>query len=390
MTQVKETAGQQREHGGNWPGVAAVTAATFTVVTSEMLPVGLLTPLGADLGVSEGLAGLSLTVTGVLAALFAPLVVPISRGADRRRVLCMLMVLLAAANALSAWAPGYAVLMGARVLVGVAMGGVWALAAGLGPRLAPPQTAGRATALIFSGIAAASVLGVPAGAYLGELAGWRAAFTGGALLSLAVAGALAVLLPPLPPQGTALKLGGVLRLLGDPGVRAPLLIVALLVTGHFAAYTYIRPVLEGTAGVHGATLSGLLLLYGVAGLAGTFTAGAAAARTVRGTLLVICGVLGVTVLMLPYAWPLLLVWGVAYGGVAVAGQTWTQRAAPDAAAREGASSLFATVINAAIALGALVGGRVADGFGDPVTAMWLGGALALAALGLGAVVRAPQ
>ncbi|QQN77459.1 MFS transporter [Streptomyces sp. XC 2026] len=389
MTQMKETAGQQQE-SENLPGVVAVTAATFTVVTSEMLPVGLLTPLGADLGISEGLAGLSLTVTGLLAALSAPLVVPFSRGADRRRVLCVLMVLLAAANALCAWAPGYPVLMGARVLVGVAMGGVWALAAGLGPRLAPPRSAGRATALIFSGIAAASVLGVPAGAYLGELAGWRAAFTGGALLSLAVAGALAVLLPPLPPQGTALRLGGVLRLLGDPGVRAPLLMVALLVTGHFAAYTYIRPVLEGTAGVHGATLSGLLLLYGVAGLAGTFTAGATAVRTVRGTLLVICGVLGVTVLLVPYAWPLLLVWGMAYGGVAVAGQTWTQRAAPDAAAREGASSLFAMVINAAIALGALVGGRVADGFGDPVTAMWLGGALALAALGLGATVRAPQ
>ncbi|MFG2735323.1 MFS transporter [Streptomyces harbinensis] len=369
--------------------MAAVTAATFTVVTSEMLPVGLLTPLGRDLGVSEGLAGLSLTVTGVLAALAAPLVVPAARGADRRRVLCALMLLLAAANALSAWAPGYAVLMGARVLVGVAMGGVWALAAGLGPRLAPPRTAGRATSLIFSGIAAASVLGVPAGAYLGELAGWRAAFTGGALLSLAVAGALAVLLPPLPPSGGAPGLGGVLRLFGDAGVRAPLLIVGLLVTGHFAAYTYIRPVLEETAGTRGALLSALLLLYGVAGLAGTFAAGAAVGRTVRGTLLGICGVLGVTVLLVPYAAPLLLVWGVAYGGVAVAGQTWAQRAAPSPQAREGAGALFAMVINAAIALGALLGGRVADGFG-PVATMWLGGALALAALGVTAAVRAPQ
>ncbi|QKV70625.1 MFS transporter [Streptomyces harbinensis] len=388
MTQVEKTAGQQRDTG-YWPRVAAVTAATFTVVTSEMLPVGLLTPLGRDLGVSEGLAGLSLTVTGVLAALAAPLVVPAARGADRRRVLCALMLLLAAANALSAWAPGYAVLMGARVLVGVAMGGVWALAAGLGPRLAPPRTAGRATSLIFSGIAAASVLGVPAGAYLGELAGWRAAFTGGALLSLAVAGALAVLLPPLPPSGGAPGLGGVLRLFGDAGVRAPLLIVGLLVTGHFAAYTYIRPVLEETAGTRGALLSALLLLYGVAGLAGTFTAGAAVGRTVRGTVLGICGVLGVTVLLVPYAAPLLLVWGVAYGGVAVAGQTWTQRAAPSPQAREGAGALFAMVINAAIALGALLGGRVADGFG-PVATMWLGGALALAALGVTAAVRAPQ
>jgi len=88
------------------------------------------------------------------------------------------MALLTAGNLLAAWSPGFGVMLVARVLVGIGMGGVWAIAASLAVRLVPPRSIGSATSLIFSGIAVASVLGVPAGTYLGELLGWRAAFVG--------------------------------------------------------------------------------------------------------------------------------------------------------------------------------------------------------------------
>lgn len=361
----------QQEKRGGWPAVAAVAGATFTVVTAEMLPVGLLTPIGRDLAVTEGTAGLTLTVTGLVAAAAAPLLVPALGRFDRRTALCGLMAVLAAGNLLAAWSPWFAVMLVARVLVGVGMGGVWAIAASLATRLVPPRSAGAATSLVFSGIAVASVLGVPAGAQLGELAGWRAAFAGACGLSLLVLAALATSLPPLPPAGDV-RLGAVLRLARTPRVRTGLVVVALLVVGHFAAYIYVRPVLEQVSGVDAGLIGTLLLGYGLAGVAGNFAAGAGAARSARVTLLVLAATLSATTALVPVlglstpaAAALLVVWGLAYGGVSVAAQSWLLAAAVATreAAREAAAALFAGVFNAAIAVGALTGGLAADAVG---------------------------
>ncbi|MEV5754367.1 MFS transporter [Actinoallomurus sp. NPDC052308] len=195
-----------------WTAVGAVAAATFTIVTSEMLPVGLLTPIGRTLRVSEGTVGLTLTATGLVAAVSAPLLMPALGRLDRRVALLVLMLVLAAGNLLAAWAPHFGVLLAGRVLVGTGMGGVWAVAASLAPRLVPERSVGAATSVIFSGVAVASVLGVPAGTFLGTAAGWRAAFVAGGLLSVAVAGALSLLLPRLPvARGEAGRYGPAVR-----------------------------------------------------------------------------------------------------------------------------------------------------------------------------------
>ena len=383
MTRVVRTSG--------WPAVLVVTAGIFTVVTSEMLPVGLLTPMGTALGVSGGTAGQTLTITGVVAAVSAPLIVPALGLLDRRRALVALAALLAAANLLAAAAPAFWVMVIARVLVGIAMGGVWSLAAGLAVRLVPAAAVGRATATIFSGIAVASVLGVPAGTFLGELAGWRAAFVVIGVLAAVVAVATAAALPALPAE-RAVPLRGVPALLGNPRVATGLVVVALLVVGHFGAYTYVRPVLEQVGGLGAPMVGTLLLVYGVAGVLGNFVAGAAAARSARRTLAGLAGLLVAAVVLLalapsvPAAAVALLVWGLAYGGVSVAAQNWMMAAAPQA--RESASSLFAGVFNAAIALGALGGGLVVNGFGPPAVLVW-GAVLALGALVALAVGRAP-
>ncbi|TDC23300.1 MFS transporter [Streptomyces sp. 8K308] len=373
--------------------MVAVAAGTFTVVTSEMLPVGLLTPIGDSLGVSEGMAGLTLTVTGLVGAFSAPLVTSAVGRVDRRVVLCFLMMLLAAANALAAWSPNFAVMMVARVLIGVGMGGVWSLAGSLGGRLVRATSVGPATSTIFGGVALASVLGVPAGAYIGELAGWREAFLAVAGLALVVTVAMAVLLPPLPAE-KAVALGGVMRLFHNSQVVTGLAVVALLVTGHFAAYTYVRPVLENVSGVQTSLVGTLLLVYGIAGVVGNFAVGALVGRSVRGVLLVITLALAASVLLVPLlglslagAAILLVVWGLAYGGVSVSTQTWLALAAPQA--REGATSLFVGVFNGAIALGAFLGGRMADGFGTR-SVLWLGGALAVGALLVTARGRIPS
>ena len=170
----------------SWLAVLAVALATFSVVTTEMLPVGLLTPIAHDLGISSGSAGLLISVPALLAAVFAPLVVIAAGGINRRRILCGLLILLVAANTASALAPNMHWMLAARLLVGVCMGGIWAIAGGLATRLVLPQRVGLATAIIFGGVAAASVLGVPLAAWTGELLGWRQAFAGMALLSALV------------------------------------------------------------------------------------------------------------------------------------------------------------------------------------------------------------
>lgn len=397
MTDVLENTGippaQQHSTRRGWLGIAAVTVGTFTVVTSEMLPVGLLTPMRADLGISEGTAGLSLTVTGLVAAVSAPLLTVLLGRFDRRLVISGLMAVLALGNLGAAVAPNFAVMTVARMLVGLGMGGVWSLAAGLAIRLVPAKSAGTAMSIVFSGISVASVLGVPAGTYVGALAGWRAAFFAAAGLALLVLAALAVSLPALPPTG-GVALSGVFRLVGNARMRTGLLIVAFLVTGHFAAYTYVRPVLEQVAGASAAQVGTLLLVYGIAGVFGTFMAGTPSGRIPRATLIAVSAILAAGVLLLPQlgvsvllAAVLLIVWGVGYGGVSVSTQTWAMLSVPDQ--RDAASSLLVGVFNGAIALGALTGGLAADGFGT-TAAMWLGGVLAGAALLTAAFGSAPR
>ena len=211
-----------------WLAVSAVGLATFSVVTTEMLPVGLLTSIAGSLGTSMGRAGLMISLPALLAALFAPLVVMAAGGMDRRRILCGLLALLVLANLASALAPSLIWLLAARVLVGFCMGGIWAIAGGLAARLVPQASMGLATSIIFGGVAAASVLGVPLGALIGELFGWRWAFGSMALLAAAVLALHLAVIPGLPPSGTTtLRQFG--HQLGNRALQRGLMLTFLLV-----------------------------------------------------------------------------------------------------------------------------------------------------------------
>ncbi|MEW1634091.1 MFS transporter [Streptomyces sp. NPDC093801] len=362
-----------------WAAVAAVSLGIFCLITSELLPVGLLTPVGADLRVSDGTAGLMVTVPGLVAGLCAPLVTVGAARLDRRHVLCTLIGLTAAANLAAALAQDFAVVLAARLLVGVGVGGFWAIAGGLAVRLVPAHRAGRATALIFGGVPTASVLGVPAGTLLGELGGWRAAFAAVGALGALTSAALLLLLPALPPTARVgfAELPALLR--HDAGVRTGVVVTFLVVAGQFAAYTFVRPILRDVSGVDAGLVSTLLLGYGLAGVAGNFLAGP---RNPRRTLLTVSAALTAVlalIAVLPGAaagTALLVVWGLVYGGVSVSLQGWMLKAAPGAA--EAASSLMVAMFNLAIAAGALAGGLAVDRVSVPAAPL-TGAALMLAA-----------
>ncbi|MET8989053.1 MFS transporter [Nonomuraea wenchangensis] len=355
--------------------VAAVALGTFTLVTSEMLPVGLLTPIAADLGISPGAAGLTMTAPGLVAAVVAPALAVAARRADRRTLLMGLMALLAAANLAAALAPGYAVMLAARVATGVSIGGFWAFAAGLGARLVPERQVGRATAVILGGVSVASVLGVPAAALVSSSAGWRAAFAALGVLALALLALLAATLPALP--AAASEAGAKAGFRVSRALALVIVLTVLIISGHFAAYTYLRPFMEQVAQAGPGLVSAALLLYGAAGVAGNFAAGARAARSPRAVLVVLAALIALATAALALAAPplaALVVWGLGYGGVGVTLQLWIMRSGGG----ELGTALFVSAFNLSIALGALAGGRVVDGV-SITAAMWPAAALSLLA-----------
>lgn len=365
-----------------WFAVAAVTAGIFAIVTTEILPIGLLTSIGSDFAVSDGMAGLMMTMPGIVAAIAAPVVTVTTARLDRRSMLCTLILLLLIANLLAAAAEDYWLLLVSRVLVGITIGGFWSIGAGLAGRLVPAASAGRATAVIFSAVPLGSVLGVPAGTLIGEAAGWRTAFIALAVLSAAVLAALLLTLPALPPERPT-RLAELIGALRGPSTGFALALTVLIVTAHFGAYTYITPFLEDVTAAGPGTVTILLLVYGAAGVVGNLVCGAIVSSHPRATFAAVASAVAAGTLLLPVlggglpgAVALLVLWGVAYGGVPVCSQTWFAKAAPRSA--EAASVLFTASFQATIAIGALAGGAVVDR-SSPSTVMTLGGLVAVLA-----------
>ncbi len=374
-----------------WLAVASIAFGTFALVTTEFLPIGLLTAIAADLHVSEGRAGLMVTVPGIIAALAAPLLTLAAGRLDRRYVLWSLTFAIATSNLIVAAATGFTAILAARILLGFGVGGFWAFAAGLGIRLVPEASAGRATAIILAGISVGTVLGVPTGALIGALVGWRSAFLVTGLFALGVL-ALQMLLLPRLPVAQAIRPTILLQIFHIPAARIGLVATVLLIVGHFAAYTYLRPLLEHLPGIDARLITLLLLVYGGSGFLGTFIGEAAIRHSLAATLASAALVITAVLLVAPFAtangfWAGLIIvaiWGTAFGVVPIALQTWMMRAAPDA--MEGGLALFVSIFQIALGLGAALGGLAMDGFGI-AGPMIMGGLLAMAMAGFIAVTH---
>ncbi|MFL6632908.1 MAG: MFS transporter [Massilia sp.] len=351
----------------NWAGIASLTLGVFGLVTAEFLPASLLTAMAADLGVSDGAAGQAVTATAAVGAVAALAIPVLTRNIDRKLVILALTALLVASNVLAATASSLPVLIAARALLGIGIGGFWSMAAALAMRLVPPHLFARAMSLILTGVSVATVCAAPVGAYMGDLWGWRSAFVAAGVVSVVTLAAQCFTIPALPPQDNP-NVKVLFELLGRTNVRVALLAVLLVISGHFAGFTYIRPFMEQVTHLSVGTISAALLAYGVAGFFGNVAGAFLAERSER--LAVAAGaaliaLLAATLWMagtsVPVTVAAIAAWGFAFAAFPIGFQTWIVRAAPDQA--EGAGGLLVAAFQIAIASGAVGGGILVDRIG---------------------------
>jgi predicted MFS family arabinose efflux permease len=365
----------------SWMGVISLSVGVFALVTAEFLPASLLSRIAAELGVTEGVAGQSVSVTAIIAAVAGLTIPVIFSRVDRRHLMIVLSVVAVLSNVLVALAPNYPVLLLARVLLGLTIGGFWSLAISMTARLVPASKLGLGLTIVNVGVSLATVAAVPLGTLLGELWGWRTVF----FLAAGV-GCLAIVL-----QSVALPS---VRSTGSTGFRALfqtlrsrlillcLTAMALMGAGHFAGFTYIRPAATEIGGLTPDQLALLLLAYGVGIVAGNLVAGPLADRSLRVAVFVFPLVLGAAMIafaLLEGNTALIFVaavlWGAGFGSLPVVIGTWLARAEPTRL--ESVGGLQTAVFQVAIALGAFVGGFLVDGAGVQ-SALIVGGVAALA------------
>ncbi len=361
-TEPIETSTAQEK--ASWAGVVSLSLGIFAIVMAEFLPASLLPRIADDLTVSVGAAGQAVSVTAFAAALSALFISAVLPEADRRRVMIGLTLLAVLSNVVVALAPNLFVLLAARILLGVALGGFWAMATAMAAHLVPAHHLGRALTVINSGVAVATVAAVPLGAWLGDVWGWRAVFLLGAGVGVLALIAQAVTLPRVTPTG-ATGLGALGAVLRSGVVLAGLFAILLIFSGHFSGFTYIRSAAESLSGIDGGVFAVLLLVFGVANFAGTALAGPLADRSPRTGVFLFPAVLGAGMLAMYFIGGSLVglfiaaaLWGLGFGGIPTTVLSWGARTQPDRLEQIG--GLIVTICNVAIAVGAIVGGFLVD------------------------------
>ena len=380
-----------------WPAVIAIALGSFALVFSEVIPVGLLADISGHLGVSIGTGGLMVVVPAVAAAVAAPLLTLCSARLERRAVLAGLSALVLVSDVIAGIAPGIGVMLAARAVLGVCVGGFWVFGAGAAISLVSERARGTAMAVVSSGIFIATVASLPVASLIGTLTTWRAAFAVAAVFAAVAVAAQLATLPRLGPGGSV-RPRSLLTVVTRPVPRIGLIAAGAIFFANFTAYTYIGPLLHSQTGLGASAITLVLLGFGLAGAASNFTAGVTVRGHLRATLMGSGLLIAVSALLLatvtgarPLTIALVAVWGLGFGAVPVAAQSWMARAMP--ANLEGGLALFVSALQGSLAAGSAVGGVVYDAAGPSGALIVAGVIAALGALSLlgraGAAISSP-
>lgn len=345
-----------------WLAVVALALSAFIFNTTEFVPVGLLSDISADFSMRVARTGTMITIYAwIVTAASLPMMLA-TRNMERKKLLLGTFVLFIACHALSGVAWSFPVLMISRLGVALAHAVFWSITVSLAVRVAPAGKQAQALSLLSTGTVLAMVVGVPLGRVLGQQLGWRVTFLAIGALAVLTLVVLARVLPRLPSQRA-----GSLASLPVLARRAPLrnlyVLILLLVTAHFTAYSYIEPFVQNVAHMSNGFTTAYLLLFGGAGVLGSLVFSRYGAR--HPELLITGAVLTLAVscaLLLKVSdWQLVLMllgvaWGMSIMVVGLGMQAKVLETVPDAT--DVAMSLFSGIYNVGIGGGALLGGQV--------------------------------
>ncbi|MFF5582336.1 Cmx/CmrA family chloramphenicol efflux MFS transporter [Streptomyces hygroscopicus] len=260
--------------------------SVFALGTSEFMLSGLLQPVARDMGVSIPEAGLLISAFAIGMVVGAPVLAAATLRLPRRTTLMALLAVFGLGQIAGALAPSYGVLFASRVVSALACAGFWAVGAAVAVSLVPVGARAKAMAVMVGGLSIANIAGVPAGAFLGQHAGWRAAFWAVAGLSALGLVGVVMLVPrtEVPTGDDRPRLKAELRIYRDPQVWLALAATALSGGAVFCLFSYLGPLLTDTAGLDEGWVPTVLALFGVGALLGTVIGGRIADAHLFGTM----------------------------------------------------------------------------------------------------------
>ena len=345
-----------------WLPVLGLTLSAFVFNTSEFIPIGLLTDIAGDFNVGEAQAGMLISVYAWIVALMSlPLMMLVSK-MEYRKLLFGTTLLFMSSQLLSAVAENYSVLMVSRIGVACAHSVFWGIASPLAVRTAPEGKSSAALGMIVTGTSIAMIVGLPLGRVIGLYMNWRLTFVCIALSALLILLLLAVVFPKIPNTHpmTLHKLPSLFR---NKALTAIFLFTLLTATAHYTAYSYIEPFLGRMAGLGEDLITGVLVVIGLSGIAGSVLFSRGFSRSPHRFFCFTSGGMAVSLLLLrpstSFAATVILLcffWGIAYTVFNLMLQFEIIRFAPQATTI--AMAIYSGIFNLGIGCGTMVGGIV--------------------------------
>lgn len=368
----------------------ALAISAFAIGTTEFISVGLLPLIAADFHKSLTTAGLTVTLYALGVTVGAPVLTSLTSRVPRKTLLLAIMLVFIAGNLLAATAGSIAVLLAARIVSALSHGIFMSIGSTLAADLVPENRRASAISIMFSGLTVATVTGVPIGTFIGQQLGWRAAFFAIAAIGAAAFLANWLLVPAALRRGSPVRLGDQAKLIANGRLLLVLAMTALGYGGTFVVFTYLSPLLHDVTGFRESTVAVILLMYGIAIALGNLIGGKAANRNPARALLVMFALQAAVLIVLSFAAPypvagLITIFFMGLfafmnvPGLQVYVVILAERFAPGA--KDVASALNIAAFNAGIAIGAYLGGIVAERLGLADTA-WVGAVMVAAAVAL--------
>lgn len=369
MTSINKSQSMSRN---SWIAIFILAISTFTIVTTELAPVGLLTPMANGLSVSESEIGMTVTLYAWVGALSALLASIFLGKINKKNLLLMLTIVLFLSNILSASVDSYKVLLAARVIGALAHGAFWAIIGATAVAIVPDKYIGVATSIVFGGVSTASVFGIPLSNYIGITLGWRQAFWLMSGLSIVSFVGILTFVPQIK-SNSGIGVKSLKKVLKSSTMWKIYFATLLVITAHFAAFTYIEPWLNLQSVLSTQLIPVALFIFGLAGLLGNFITGIAIDKhlklTVITSAILICGVLiylslNDQKLTNTIIFIMMAVWGISVSGIFVGFQTWVLKLAGDDVFP--ASAIYVSCFNISIGLGAMLGAWFVSSFTIPI------------------------